>query len=211
MNFRPGGDDLQASSDNSLHINGGYIHIDASGDGLDVNGPVTMTGGTVIVSGPTSNGNGNGNGALDYTGSFKITGGFLVAAGSAGMAQAPDRTSTQASFMVNFETAQPATSLFHIESADGTDILTFSPAKEYQSLVLSSPELVMGADYSAYTGGSCSGDKACGLYTGGTYTAGAFMESFTISGTVTVIGAENRGMGGFPGGPLGIPGARPGR
>jgi hypothetical protein len=29
--------------DNYLHINGGYIVIDAYGDGLDVNGPVEMT------------------------------------------------------------------------------------------------------------------------------------------------------------------------
>lgn len=37
------------------------------------------------VCGPT----GNGNGALDYDGSCEITGGILVAAGSAGMAEAP--------------------------------------------------------------------------------------------------------------------------
>ncbi|MEZ4610523.1 MAG: hypothetical protein R2838_09820 [Caldilineaceae bacterium] len=35
----------------------------------------------------------------DYDGGFSITGGTLVAAGSAGMAQAPDTTSTQNSLL----------------------------------------------------------------------------------------------------------------
>lgn len=43
-----------------------------------------MTGGTVLVDGPTS----NGDGALDYDHTATITGGTLVAAGSSGMVQA---------------------------------------------------------------------------------------------------------------------------
>ena len=75
----PGG--FENSGDCSLYINGGYIVVDATGDGIDVNGAVVMTGGYVIINGPTS----NGNGALDHV-SFKITGGFLLAVGSSGMA-----------------------------------------------------------------------------------------------------------------------------
>ena len=44
-----------------------------------------MVGGTVLVNGPTN----NGNGSLDYDETFDISGGTLVAAGSAGMAQMP--------------------------------------------------------------------------------------------------------------------------
>jgi hypothetical protein len=50
-----------------LHINGGYIVVDAAGDGLDSNGSIEMTDGVVIVNGPTE----NMNGALDCMGSFK--------------------------------------------------------------------------------------------------------------------------------------------
>ena len=46
------------------------------------NGNVTMSGGIVIVNGPTQ----GGNGALDYNGTFEITGGTLVAAGTTDMA-----------------------------------------------------------------------------------------------------------------------------
>jgi hypothetical protein len=45
-----------------LVISGGYTSIDAGGDGLDINGTVQMTGGTVLINGPTN----DGNGAIDY-------------------------------------------------------------------------------------------------------------------------------------------------
>ena len=112
-----------------LYLNGGYIVVDAAGDGIDVNGSIEMTDGVVIVNGPTS----SMNGALDYDGSFKITGGFLVAAGSSGMAQAPGNASTQNSLLLNFNSSRQAGSLVHIQSSAGKGILTFAPTKTYQS------------------------------------------------------------------------------
>ena len=44
-----------------LYIHGGNIVVDAVGDGIDVNGAMEMTGGVVLVNGPTN----DGNGALD--------------------------------------------------------------------------------------------------------------------------------------------------
>jgi hypothetical protein len=99
-----------ASTDNYLKINGGYVTVNSGGDGIDVNGPVTMTGGVAIVNGPTD----NGNGALDYTGSFKVSGGTLIAFGSVGMAEAPGTTSTVNSVMVNLTTVQQAGIMVHI-------------------------------------------------------------------------------------------------
>ena len=40
----------------------------------------------------------------------------------------------------------------HIAAEDGEEILTFLPTKEYQSSVLSSPELENGVTYVVYTG-----------------------------------------------------------
>ena len=75
-------------SKDDLTINGGYLYVNAGGDGLDSNGSIERTGGTVIVNGPTN----DGNGPLDYLGTFNISGGLLVAVGSSGMAQAPSAT-----------------------------------------------------------------------------------------------------------------------
>ena len=187
------------SGDNQLYVNGGYVAIDAGGDGLDINGPINMTGGGVLIDGPTS----NNNGALDYTGAFEITGGFLVAVGSAGMAQAPSASSTQYSVMVTLPSAQAAGTMLHIESEEGEEILSFVPAKAYQSVVISSPELENGATYVVYTGGSSTGKGADGLYSGGTYTPGTQVFSLKISGMVT--GAGGGGFGG-PGGDRQRPG-----
>ena len=189
----PGGrNGFEAVGDNHLYVNGGYIAVDALGDGLDVNGPIDMTGGVVIVNGPTS----NGNGALDYAGAFNITGGFLVAVGSAGMAQVPSQSSTQYSIAHAFPSLQAAGTIFHVEAEGGEDILTFAPTKAYQSVVFSSPELENGATYVIYSGGSATGTAVDGLYSGGTYAAGVQVTSLTISSIVTGAGASM----GVPGG-----------
>jgi len=97
--------------------------------------------------------------------------------------------------------------MVHIETEDGEEILTFVPTKEYQSVLLSSPELQNGSTYVVYSGGSSTGTVTDGLYSGGTYTAGTQVTSFTISSMVT-----GAGSGGFPGGPGGnMPGPGGGR
>ena len=57
-----------------------------------------MNGGEVYVNGPTS----SGNGALDYDGEFKITGGILVGVGSNAMYQGVSSSSTQNALDVGF-------------------------------------------------------------------------------------------------------------
>ena len=160
-----------------------------------------MSGGTVIVNGPTN----NGNGSLDF-GTFDITGGFLITAGSSGMAQSPSTTSTQYSIMYNFDTMQSAGTLVHVQTESGEEVLTFAPAKEYQSIVLSSPALVNGTTYVVFTGGSSTGTNVDGLYTNGTYSAGTQIASMAISSMVTTAGTAGGfgpGGGGRPGGPGG--------
>lgn len=173
----PGQDGFNDSGDYYLYINGGAIVIDAGGDGIDANGAIEMTDGLVIVNGPTE----RMNGALDYDASFNLTGGFLVAAGSSGMAQAPGQTSTQPSVLINFDATQAAGTLVHIQSEDGPTILTFAPSKAFQSIAFSSAELTEGTTYQVYLGGSATGTGTDGLYQDATYTGGATYTEFTIS------------------------------
>lgn len=145
-NGMPGGNNLSSSSDNKITINGGNITVNAMGDGLDANGSIYMTDGTVNVYGPTS----NGNGAIDYDGEFNITGGTLIAAGSSGMAQTPSDDSTQKSVMINFTDLQKANTKVHLEDSDGNTILTFETEKQYQSIVMSSPNLILDESYTLF-------------------------------------------------------------
>ena len=166
-----------------LYINGGYIVTNAVGDGFDINGSILMTGGEVIINGPTS----NANGAIDYDRAFKITDGLFIAAGSAGMAQAPGTASTQYSVLINFSSTFKAGTLINVQSSSGDEILTFSPLKTFRSLAFSSSKLKSGSTYNIYYGGSSTGTVNNGLYENGTYTPGTKYGSFTISSVVTKI------------------------
>lgn len=166
-----------------LYINGGRTVVHTVGDGIDVNGAVVMTGGTLLVHGPVD----SFNAALDYDAGFAISGGLLVAAGSVGMAQAPGGASTQNSVLINLSGALPGGTLVNIRSKSGEDLLTFAPADQFQSIAFSSPELVNG-DYTLYYGGSADGTVADGLYTGGTYTPGTEYATFTVSSVTTMLG-----------------------
>ena len=55
-----GGPDMgeNSGSNCSLTINGGTVYVNAGGDGIDSNSYIVMTGGALVVDGPTGNGNG---------------------------------------------------------------------------------------------------------------------------------------------------------
>ncbi|MBW4841093.1 MAG: carbohydrate-binding domain-containing protein, partial [Paenibacillaceae bacterium] len=203
-------DEFAASSSNILTISGGYLYVDAAGDGLDSNGSIVMTGGTALVNGPTN----SGNGTLDYNGSYEMTGGILVAAGSSGMAQAPSDTSSQYSVTMTFPEAQQAGTLVHLEDNAGNEILTFAPAKNFQSIVISSPDLKKGS-YVLYTSGSSTGSVKDGMYTDGKYVGGTKVVSFEISDSITTwlnesgVTTGNTGFGPGGGGRGGKGGMRP--
>jgi hypothetical protein len=176
------------TGDYYLYINGGYLVVDAEGDGLDANGAIIMTDGVVLVNGPTM----NMNGALDYDAGFNISGGLLVAAGSAGMAQAPGSASLQNSLLLNYSATQPAGTVVHIQDSQGNAILTFAPAKQHQSLTFSSPELTTGDIYTVFSGGASSGAATDGLIQDGVYTPGVEYTTFTVESVVTMVGAFAR-------------------
>lgn len=198
-----GGMQSGANSSNKLTVTGGFLSVDAKGDGLDSNGSIEMSGGTVVVNGPAE----NGNGPLDYDGTFVMTGGFLVAAGSSGMAQATSDQSTQPGVLMTYSKQQQAGTMVHLQDSEGKDILTFAPAKSYQSLFVSSPNLKKDAAYTLYTGGTSTGSAAKGLYDGGTYQGGTKVVDFTQASVITWLSETGvtearQGMGG-PGGPGG--------
>jgi len=171
----------------SLIISGGTIYINSAGDGLDANGSIAMSGGLVIVNGPTS----SNNGAVDYDSSFLLTGGTLIAAGSSGMAQNVSAASTQYSVMVNLTLA--SAKLVRILDSEGLEIVTFIPSKNVQSVVISSGLFVKGETYSVYTGGTITDPTSNfhGLTTGGTYSDGVLYKTFAFSTMTMTVGTSS--------------------
>lgn len=199
----PGGgqnrDAFTYAGSNYLHIRGGYLYIDALGDGIDVNGAVEMTGGLVVISGPAA----QMNGALDYDAGFKMNGGTLIAAGSAGMAMAPDSSSGQPAVLIYLPASLPGGTIVNIQNQAGESILTFAPAREYQSVAFSSPSLNLGESYTVSTGGQVSGAVLDGLLQDGVYSGGEQAAAFSVSAVVTQVGTTGNfrpGGGGPPGG-----------
>lgn len=171
-----GNDSFAADSSKSLVITGGSITVNAQGDGLDSNGTLSIEGGTICVSGPTN----SGNGALDGASTTTISGGVVIAAGSAGMAQGFDQTSSQLSISYTFASAQAAGTAITLKDASGNTVVTYSPEKTFQNVIISAPDLSEAESYTLYAGSS-------------------LVDTITLTGTVTSIGSS--GMdGGFSGG-----------
>ncbi len=103
------------------------------------------------VFGPVS----GGNGAMDYAGTCKINGGILCAVGSAGMAQGVN-SDTQGCIGVQFF-AQANTKV-DIAEASGNVIFSIISPKNFQTLVMSHPDVAKGATYSITVNGEKLGD-----------------------------------------------------
>lgn len=178
-----GKDQFSSSGNHSLTINGGFLVVNADGDGLDSNGAISQTGGTVIVNGPTN----GGNGALDYDSTYNITGGMLLAAGSQQMAQTTSDTSTQSSVYIAFSDTKAAGTLLTLTDSTGTAIFSFAPSKNYDSIVISTPEITSGNTYTLYLDGSNSGTATDGFIAGGSYSAGTKVLDISVSSILTQL------------------------
>lgn len=187
-----GPDSFGGSSDSSITISGGTIRIDASGDGIDSNGALTVSGGEIYVSGPTS----DGDSALDYDGSATITGGTVIAAGYSGMAQNFGTDSTQGSILLTSRST--STETIRVTDESGSVLAEFAPAKAYNCVIVSTPALKQGSTYTVTMGGEST--------------------DVTLDSLIYGSGGMGGGMGGQPGGNMGTPpdgtggkGGRPGQ
>ena len=183
-------------------ITGGKIFCNAGGnDGIDSNGTIAISGGTVISLGATTPEEG-----FDCdNNTFAITGGTLIGFGSA-----TSKPTASATTKCAVECNVGFASLYHIEAADGAEIMTFRMPRAYTGTVcmlFGGGEMARGASYTLYSGGSVSGGANFhGLYSGATYTKGSAVGTFTGSAYATV-GTASGSPG--PGGQPGTPGRRP--
>lgn len=146
------GVDMDADSDAYILITGGTININADGDGIDSNGCIGITGGSVYVLGPSD----NGNGAMDYGICAAITGGEIVAVGGSGMAQGFGDESTQCSALVNFDEWIDAGETITLTDSDGKEVLSYKVDKKFNSVVISTSDMKQGDNYTLTVGDQSS-------------------------------------------------------
>ncbi|MEU9955721.1 carbohydrate-binding domain-containing protein [Streptomyces sp. NPDC050982] len=181
-----GGGGGESVGDYKLTVSGGTLVVDSEGDGLDSNGTAEITGGTVVVNGPQQ----GGNGALDVNGDFGISGGVLLAAGSAGMAVAPSTDSEQGWISATLDSSVPVGTTLHVVDSDGKVVATYVTSKSIQNVVYSSSAVKSGEEYEIYSGGTKSGAGTGGLASSGT------LGSAERIATVTAGEAPEGGFGG---------------
>lgn len=170
---RPGQNTFSSgNSESFLKITGGELSVNAGGDGLDSNGDLYVEGGIVYVDGPTN----SGNGALDYDGTGTVNGGTVAAVGSSGMAMGFSAQSEQCSLLYNLSSSYSGVPVT-VTDTNGAVLVSWTPSKQFSSILVSSPDLVQNQTY--------------------TLTVGSFSAQVTLSSAATSAGTQ--GMGGAGG------------
>lgn len=131
-----------------IAIYGGNLFVNAQGDGMDSNGVLYIYGGEITVEGPT----GNDNAAVDYETVALIKEGTLLATGSAGMARGFSQESEQGWILYVLPEKVTSGEKITIQNEDEETIFEATPNKEYQSIVLSTPEFENGETYTLICG-----------------------------------------------------------
>ena len=139
----PGG---MSTGNGSVRISGGSVYINASGDGIDANGTLTITGGLTTVCGPTR----GDTAVLDYDKTGVISGGTFIGTGAQMMAQT---LSSEAQGVISLSVGnQAAGTPIRVVSTDGTELLAYTPAMSYQIVIISTPSLRKGESYTVSIG-----------------------------------------------------------
>lgn len=168
-----------ASDDESVNehiiISGGTITVDASGDGLDSNGTIYVSGGTLIVYGPTT----GADTGLDADGGILIDGGNVFVASSKEMLEIPASNSKSNVLVYGVNTVQAGSEII-LTNADGGEMVRITLKKQAQAIILSTPELATNGTYSLYADEN-------------------LLASFSVTETITAIGVRSNGrQGGNP-------------
>lgn len=140
-----------SSGNGSIVISGGNLYINSSGDGLDANGTLEITGGYTVVVGPTQ----GDTATLDYDKSGIITGGTFIGTGASGMAQSFS-DSEQGVVAIRVGNQSAGTKIV-LKDKSGQTIIEHTPELSFAVVILSSPEITKGETYSV-TVGSQSGE-----------------------------------------------------
>lgn len=148
MGGGPGG---MSSGNGSIIISGGNLYVKASGDGIDANGTLEISGGYTVVCGPTQ----GDTATLDYDRSAMITGGTFIGTGAAGMAQTFS-DSEQGVIAVSVGNQSAGTKIV-LKDQSGNVIIEHSPELNFAVVILSSPDIKKGETYTI-TVGSGSGE-----------------------------------------------------
>ena len=130
------------ASDGYINITGGTIYMNASGDGIDANGTLAISGGHTTVCGPTQ----GDTAVLDFDISAAITGGTFIGTGSSMMAQTFTQTDGIGVLPLRVGN-QSAGSRIVLTDSNGNVIIDYTPELNFAIVILASPDITPGETY----------------------------------------------------------------
>lgn len=139
------GGGAEAVVDASISISGGELTLNVEGDGIDSNGTAEMTGGTVVVNGPST----GGNGALDSAGGLTVSGGTLATADAGDMFEGIDGTYIHLTG-VSISAGDTVT----VTDASGATVAEFTATKTTSAVTVAGSALTEGETYTVNIDGS---------------------------------------------------------
>ena len=148
MGNRPGMGGF-SSSTGKIVISGGTVMLYASGDGLDANGTIAITGGDVTVIGPIS----GDTAILDFDTTGTISSGTFIGVGSSNMAQNFSSSSSQGAMLVKTGTQSEGTTI-RLADSSGNVLLSYTAQQSFSCVILSHPSIVQGNTYTLTVGSS---------------------------------------------------------
>ena len=144
----PRGGGFENQEGTEIIIRGGDLYIDASGDGIDSNGNLTVSGGKVVIEGS----GGRGDGAIDYNGTGLVTGGEVLALGGSDMLQSFSSESAQSHIVVTAKESIAVGAKITIKDEAGKVLYEHINKKAFSALVYSSKDLVKAKNYTVQIG-----------------------------------------------------------
>ena len=146
----------ETDSSSWIHISGGNVLIvndqGQDADGLDSNGDIIITGGTIYVSLTNSGSNNAIDYGSEYGGTAEIHGGTIIACGSSAMAEAFGSSSTQPSILYSISEGVEAGSTVELKDEEGNVLSFWTVPCSFSSISLSLPEMIIGNTYTIVTG-----------------------------------------------------------
>lgn len=171
----------------NITVSGGEIYAySQTNDGLDGTNGITVSGGKVLAIGSAV----EKKGGFETDGVLRITGGSVLAVGNKN-SKPTSYSNSQNAFSYAVSQDVGRAERFTLVNADGDVLMSYAVPRTYTlafNLVYSDPSLTTGSDYNLYQGGTVTdADSWNDWGIGGSYTPGTLIKTFTQSSVLVKL------------------------
>lgn len=177
-----------------INISGGTIMVTAEDDAIDANGSITISGGIIVINGPTS----GMQSLIDYDIDWILTGGTIIGtSGYGNETKTPSDESTQINLTYNISSTKQSGTSVSLLDENNEIVMSFTPTKSYQVVFMTSAELDQDTNYTLVLGGTIDSELENGYYSSGTVSNYQSVASFTLDDINNTFNVSSSSSGGI--------------